>query len=113
MKMPMPKILRKGAVIRVAGAGDEALAAAPAYAIAFVDLRFDDGRVERWLGSGSIRDDDLVPYDGLVAWGGEVADEHLMVGDLGMAFAPLDREMLRDAPVEIVVEWNAELPDLE
>ena len=113
MKLPMPMILRKGAVIRVAGAGDEARAAAPAYALAFVDLQYEDGRVERWLGSGSLRDDDLVPYDGLVAWGGEVADEHLMVADLGMSFSPLDREMLRDAPVEIVVEWNAVLPDLE
>jgi hypothetical protein len=41
--------------VRVAGNRDGA--SAPAYAIAFVDLRFDDGHVERWLGSGSIRDD--------------------------------------------------------
>jgi hypothetical protein len=86
--------------------------AAPAYAMAFVDLRFDDGHVERWLGSGSIRDFDLVAYDGLVAWGGEVADEHLMLSDLGMAFSDFDRQMLRDAPIEIVIEWNAELPEL-
>jgi hypothetical protein len=86
--------------------------AAPAYAMAFVDLRFDDGHVERWLGSGSIRDFDHVAYDGLVAWGGEVADEHLMLSDLGMAFSDFDRQIRRDAPIEIVIEWNAELPEL-
>jgi hypothetical protein len=50
VKPPAPQILRRGAVIRVAGAGDDATLAAPAYAISFVDLRFDDGHVERWLG---------------------------------------------------------------
>jgi hypothetical protein len=113
VKSPMPEILRKGAVIRVAGSGEEARMAAPAYAMAFVDLRFDDGHVERWLGSGSIRDDDLVAYGELVGWGGEVADEHVMLSDLGMAFSDFDRRTLRDAPVEIVIEWNAELPELQ
>src|SRR4051794_40930424 len=105
MKPPMPQILRRGAVIRVAGAAD-ASAAAAASAVAFVDLRFDDGHVERWRGSGSIRDEDLVPHGNLVGWGGEVADEHLMLGDLGMAFSNLDRQALREAPIEIVIEWN-------
>ena len=40
-----------------------------------------------WLGAGSIREGDLVPYDGLVAWGMDVAEEHSMSGDLGMAFS--------------------------
>jgi hypothetical protein len=113
VKSPMAEIVRKGAVIRVGGSGEETRMAAPAYAMAFVDLRFDDGHVERWLGSGSIRDEDLVAYDRLVAWGGEVADEHPMLSDLGMAFSNLDRQMLLDAPVEIVIEWNAELPELQ
>jgi hypothetical protein len=42
-----------------------------------------------------------------------VADEHLMIGDLGMAFSNLDRQALREAPIEIVIEWNAELPKLD
>src|SRR4051812_8431365 len=113
MKAPMPEILRKGAVVRVAGAVDQAAAAAPAYAIAFVDLRFNDGHVERWLGSGSCRDEDLVHYGSLVAWGVEVANEHSMIGDLGMAFSPLDRQALSDAPIEVVVEWNAQLPHMD
>jgi hypothetical protein len=82
MKSPMPQIVRRGAVIRVAGSRDETSAAAPAYAITFVDLRFDDGHIERWLGAGEVRDEDLVPYDSLVAGGSEVADEHSMSGDL-------------------------------
>src|SRR3954464_7283831 len=113
MKSPMPQILRKGAVIRVAGSGNEASGAAPAYAIAFVDLRFDDGHIERWLGSGEVRDEDPVEYDSLVAWGGEVADEHSISGDLGMAFSKVDRQALRDAAVEVVVEWNAHLPTFD
>ena len=110
MKPPMPLILRRGAVIRVAGAGDEPAAAAPAYAISFVDLRCNDGHVERWLGTGEVRDDELVPYSGLVAWGTEVTEEHSMSGDLAMAFSGVDKQVLRDAPVEVVIEWNAELP---
>jgi hypothetical protein len=39
-----------------------------------VDLRFDDGHVERWLGSASVRDEDLVPYGDLVRWGTEVSE---------------------------------------
>jgi hypothetical protein len=71
--------------------------------MAFVDRRLDDGHVERWLGSGSIRDDDLVVYDRLVAWSSAVADEHLTLTDLGMAFSNFDRQMHLDAPVEIVI----------
>src|SRR3954451_2769831 len=113
MKAPMPKILRRGAVIRVAGAVDEAAPAAPAYAVAFVDLQFDDGHVERWLGPGSLRDEDLVQYDSLVAWGVAVAEEHPMIADLGMAFSPLNRQALSHALIEVVVEWNAQLPHLD
>src|SRR3954451_13703133 len=106
MKPTMPHILRRGAVIRVASPGDAVSAGAAAYAIAFVDLRFDDGHVERWLGSGELRDDDLVAYRGLVAWGADVTAEHSMSGDLGMAFSNPDRQALDDAPIEIVIEWN-------
>ena len=112
LKPPAPRIVRKGAVIRVAGADDQTGRAAPAYAIAFVDLRFADGHVERWLGSGSIRDQDLVPYAELVGWGQEVALEHSLIADLGMAFSNVDRAELDAASVEVVIEWNARLPEL-
>lgn len=112
LKPPAPQIVRKGAVIRVAGADDHPDRAVPAYAIAFVDLRFADGHVERWLGSGSIRDEDLVPYAELVRWGREVALEHSLIADLGMAFSDVDRAQLDGASVEVVIEWNALLPEL-
>lgn len=112
MKEPAPEILRKGALVRIVGTQQEASSAAAAYAIAFVDLRFDDGHVERWLGSGSRRNDpsDPVPYSELVAWGADVAVEHSLIADLGMSFSDVNRSALSDAPIEVVLEWNAELP---
>lgn len=106
-----PAVLRRGAVIRVAGAESDGVLA-PAWAISYVGLRFDDGHVERWLGSGSLHDGRMQPppYDALVAWGEAVLDEHPMIADLGMAFSGVERDALENAPVEIVVEWNAQLP---
>jgi hypothetical protein len=99
-------------VIRVGAPENHPGRAAPAYAIAFVDLRFTDGHVERWLGAGEIRDEDLVPYDELVDWGTEVAIEHPLIGDLGMAFSNVDPAALDGATLEVVIEWNAALPEL-
>jgi hypothetical protein len=112
MKPPAPVMLRRGAVIRVAGSGDDTTRAAPAYAISFVDLQFVDGHVERWFGSGSLRDSpsDPAEYGDFVAWGHDVSFEHSMIADLEMAFSAVDRRALNDAPVEVVVEWNADLP---
>lgn len=114
MKPPAPEVLRKGVIVRIAGGEDQTPAAANAYAIAFVDLRYDDGHVERWLGSGSLRDDssDRVPYAELMGWAVEVAEEHSLIGDLGMSFSNVDRQELAEATVEVVYEWNALLPDL-
>ena len=112
MKPAAPEFLRKGAVVRITGAAHDIPPAATAYAIAFVDLRFDDWHVERWLGSGSLRDDpsDPVHYSELMDWATEVAIEHTLIADLGMSFSNVDRRALASAPVEIVFEWNAELP---
>src|SRR3954453_17404069 len=114
MKPPAPRIVRKGGVVRIAGVEDQVPAAANAYAIAFVDLRFSDGHVERWLGSGSLRDDpsDPVPYSELMTWAAEVAEEHSLIGDLGMNFSNVDRQALADATIEVVYEWNSSMPDL-
>lgn len=115
VKEPAPEILRKGALVRIAGSQHEASSAVAAYAIAFVDLRFDDGHVERWLGSGSLRNDpsDPVTYSELVAWGADVAIEHSMIADLGMSFSDVNRRALSHAPIEVVLEWNAELPEVD
>jgi hypothetical protein len=113
VKPPAPEILRKGAVVRIAGAQDQAPGAANAYAIAFVDLRYDDGHVElarqrkaarRSVGPGA--------YAELLAWATEVVDEHSLDSDLGMSFSDVNREALTNATVEVVYEWNATLPDL-
>lgn len=109
MRPPAPLVLRKGAVVRVAGPGREL--AAPAYAISFVDLRFEDDHLERWLGSGSLRADTPVPHSELISWGTEVALEHALSGDLEMTFSGVDRRALSTAPVEIVVAWSARLPE--
>jgi hypothetical protein len=34
-----------------------------------------------------------------------------MIADLGIAFSNVDRQAFSNAPVEIVVEWNAGLPE--
>jgi hypothetical protein len=84
--------------------------------MSYVDLRFDDGHVERWCGAGSLRDDvsHPFPYTSVVAWGEAVIDEQqfTLLGELGMSFFGVHRGMLDQAPTEIVVEWGAELPIL-
>ena len=113
MKQPIPTMLRKRAVVRVAASDPAAALSGPAYALAFVDLRFDDGHVERWLGPGSLRNDpDQEPLSSLCDWGRETIEEHQdsLLGDLGRAFQGAHRGLLTDLPVEIVVEWNARLP---
>jgi hypothetical protein len=41
-----------------------------------------------------------------------VAEEHSLIGNLGMSFSNVDRQALTDATMEVVYEWNAVLPDL-
>jgi len=90
MKPPAPAVLRKGAVVGVAGPGPEAVPISPKYALVFIDLQYDDGHVERWLGAGSLHDDPSQPFpcDSLVQWGKEVVEEQSMLGDLGRAKLP-------------------------
>jgi hypothetical protein len=68
------------------------------------------------LGAGSLRDDPSTPlaFPSLRAWGAEVVDEKrgTLLGELGRAFSGVDRGALAEAPIEIVVEWNAELPSV-
>jgi len=64
-------------------------------------------RALAWQRLAARRSDATVPYDTLVAWGDAVIGEHSMIGDLSMAFRVVDRHALENAPIEIVVEWNA------
>jgi hypothetical protein len=80
-------------------------------ALSFVDLRFSDGHVERWLGPGSI-----VPFATVADFlatveelGAEVIDTQgeCLLKELRMSFSDVPREL--NVPSETVVEWNADL----
>lgn len=94
---PRPVPLRKGVIVLVGV--DEVLAQV------YLDLQFEDGHVERWLGSTSSRDH--VPDD-LVAYGREAAGECIaLLADIGIAWGHRPDEAFHEAPVEIVVETSA------
>jgi hypothetical protein len=97
VKPPAPTVLRKGAVIRLADGKD-------ADALSYLDVRFEDGHVERRLGPGEQR---AAPGDSeLVAWGEEVIDlqGELIIGELGMSYSGVSTAVLAEVPTEIVVE---------
>jgi hypothetical protein len=111
MKPTAPTVLRKGSVVRVAGGADSA--GAVTLVLSYVDLRFADGHVERWIGPGSLYalpgGDDVL--DRLNAWGEEVIETQGegLVQELAMSFRDVSPEPFVAAPVEIVVEWSAEI----
>jgi hypothetical protein len=106
--MPAPRVLRKGAVVRVGG--DGSTLPVEAYALSYLDLRFEDGHVERWLGPGHTRTLADVAPGQLRVWGEEVIDEQgaCLIEELAWSFQHLGSHLL-EVPVEIVVEWNAQL----
>jgi hypothetical protein len=109
MKPAAPEVLRKGAVIRVAGGS---VPGTRALALSYVDLRFADGHVERWIGPGQPGEfpsgDD--PGAALVSWGEDVIEINGddLRSELAMDFSGVPNELA--GPVEIVAEWNASLP---
>jgi hypothetical protein len=106
-----PAVVRKGSVVRVPGGGQSA--GAETLVLSYVDLRFDDGHVERWIGPGSVYrlpgGDDLLRT--LNAWGEEAIEQQweCLVEELAMGFRGVAAQPFLEAPVEIVVEWNADL----
>jgi hypothetical protein len=96
-----PTVIRKGARIRVATAAAEALA--------YVDLRFDDGHVERWIGPGEIRGGGAAAD--LVAWGEEVVETQgdALLEELRESFGPHFVAGLAGVPVEVVLEWDTDV----
>jgi hypothetical protein len=110
VKPPAPEIVRKGAVVRIASDGSETQA--EAWSIAFLDLRFPDGHLERRLGPGSLKTISTAIEEraGVLAWATESADEHAMTvyGDLGRDFDLADATHPDHLLVEeIFFEWNA------
>ncbi len=114
-----PQILRHGAVVRVASFPTQG-AGVGAHALAYVDLRFKDDHVERWLHSGGTRPRERgldVPLV-LVEWGRHVAEEqaYSLLWELSDSF-PLYKgkrlEVVDFGPLEVVIEWNVDLDELD
>jgi hypothetical protein len=107
---PAPEVLRNGALVRVSGGPDDY--GVDALALAFLDLRFADGHVERWLGPGRLG---TLPagadsMTSLQTWAAETADEFTfdIACDIARVYQcsqPPDVDALRCD--EVVVEWNA------
>lgn len=111
MKPPCPALLRKGAVVRVETGWPHC---EKAEALASIDLRFDDGHVERWLGPGSVVEPGMeMPQtvEALVEWGEEVIETQLdcLVEELAMDFSGVSMKRAAALAVEIVIEWNHEI----
>ena len=98
-------MLRKGAVIRVAGTPDGD--GQKASAISYLDLLFENGLVERWFGPSSLQTLSREDLAGLRQWGEYVIDEQgaCLIEELAMDYRDVSTRML-DVPVEIVVQWN-------
>lgn len=104
-----PKVLRRGALVRVSGGPQDA--GADVLAHAFLDLRFPDGHVERWLGPalGATVPDAPDAVATLQLLGTEASDEFAfdiavdVKRDFGLPKPP-DVDHL--ACEEVVFEWN-------
>jgi hypothetical protein len=106
---PAPVPIRAGGLVRTE-ARDPLDAGARTLVLAFVDLRFDDGHVERWLGPGSITEfpSGNDAQERLNRTAVAVVDEHLgtLRGEVSTSFAGVERSDYEGLPLEIVVEWN-------
>jgi hypothetical protein len=115
MKPAAPAVVRKGSVVRVHG-GPRAVGAVTVV-LSYVDLRYDDGHVERWIGPGCMYA--LPGGDGVLetlnAWGEDVIalQWECLVEEVAMDFRDVSAQDFVEAPVEIVFEWNAnhDLPE--
>jgi hypothetical protein len=113
MKPAAPEVVRKGALVRVAGGpGDSG---AELIALAFLDLRFADGHVERWLGPGSVGQLPDGP-DAMLAlqdWARESTGDFAtdIMGEVGRSYAVAGASFVDSLPCdEVVVEWNSSGP---
>jgi hypothetical protein len=106
---PAPVPIRCGSLVRTEASG-QSDAGARTVVWSFVDIRFDDGHVERWLGAGSVA---RFPSGGralqrLNRWAEEFVNEQLpdLRGEVARSFVGVDRADYDQLPVEVVIEWN-------
>jgi hypothetical protein len=108
-RAPAPVPIRCGGLVRTEATGPSD-AGARTLVLSFVDLRFTDGHVERWLGPGSVAG--FPSGDGalqlLNRWAEDVADEQLtsLREEVAMSFVGVERAHYNRLPVEVVVEWS-------
>jgi len=110
VKPPAPEIVRKGALVRVAGAPEARDVSA--WALAFLDLRFADGHVERWLGPGAIAEisTQASAMKAVVAWATECANEHAFTvfGEIAREYDVQSLPHVDHVPCEeVVIEWHS------
>jgi hypothetical protein len=115
VKPPPPVALRNGALVRVAGGPHARDVEASAHS--FLDLRFPDGHVERWLGPGYTGTVDTTPAGiaRLQAWAREAASEFAfdIACDVARNYSVPRPPPVDDLPCdEVVVEWNSPPPTL-
>jgi hypothetical protein len=112
---PAPLPIRRGGLVRTEAA-DATAAGARTVVWSFIDLRFADDHVERWLGPGSVAGfpGGDRPMERLGRWAVDVATVQLscLVEEVTESFAGVDGADYHGLPVEVVVEWNhtLELP---
>jgi hypothetical protein len=99
-------------------AGSEGDVDVEAAAFAFLDLRFADGHVERWLGPGRSATMDTRPtaVENLQSWAVETADEFAfdIACDIARSYAISRPPAVDDLPCEeVVIEWRAQLPTFD
>lgn len=108
----LPTIVRAGAVVRVEPLDESGRG--HGLGLATVDLRFSDGRMERWVGPGEVSGERFSRADGhaIVAFGMTAFENNAdsLAEELAEAFGEFDLRELLEAPREVVVEWNCELP---
>jgi hypothetical protein len=109
MTTAAPSVLRKGAVVRVSGGRRDI--GSDVIALAFLDLRFPDGHVERWLGPGSMRTvpDEPNPMVALQQWAVQASDDFAfdIAVDAKIAFSLFQPPAGDHLPCdEVVFEWN-------
>jgi hypothetical protein len=106
---PAPVPARLGAIVKTP-APDRRHPIAETLVYSFVDLFFEDGHTERWIGpsTGDHFPDDPAPMAELVRWGQEVAllQADTLRADVEMVYENVSIADWQDLPVEIVVEWK-------